>query len=149
MPHHIFIVEDHPLMRDMMAKYIADLPGLRVCGSVPTAEAALDHLPGTADFVLVDISLPGMNGIDLIGAIRTRWPDLVCLVCSGHDEASYVVRALDAGARGYVAKGSPSELVEGLDCVRRGEPYLSPSLRDRVEGVISIPEAHDANTRTD
>lgn len=135
MPHHVFIVEDHPLMRTMLTKYVAELPDLTVCGSVRTAEEALDHLPGSAHVVLVDLSLPGMSGIELIRRIKDRWPHLGCLVCSGHDEASYVERSLSAGADGYVAKGSPSELAAALQCLRRGDTYLSASLHGQVEAT--------------
>lgn len=133
MPHHVFIVEDHPLMRKMLSTYVDDLPALCVCGSVRTAEEALDYLPGQAEIVLVDISLPGMSGIELIEEIRTCWPHLLRLVCSGHDEVSYVQRSLDAGAHGYVAKGSPSELTDALACLQSGETYLSASLRKHVD----------------
>ena len=133
MPHHVFIVEDHTLMREIVETYVEEQPALSVCGTASTGEDALDLLPCGADLVLVDISLPGMSGIDLICTIRVRWPELPCLVCSGHDEAVYVERALAAGARGYVAKGNPAELTEGLQCILSGTDYLSPSLRERVE----------------
>lgn len=135
MPYSVFIVEDHPLMRDMMAAYVDELPDLHVCESVRTAEEALDRLPAAADLVLVDLSLPGMSGIELIREIQIRWPDLRCLVCSGHDEVSYVERSLRAGAHGYVAKGHPAELVDALQNLRRGKPYLSASLRELVEAT--------------
>jgi DNA-binding NarL/FixJ family response regulator len=142
MPHHVFIVEDHPLMREMMSAYVSDLPGVHVCGTARTAEEALDRLTAQADLVLVDVALPGMNGIDLVGEIGARRPGLPCLVCSGHDEASYVRRALRAGARGYVEKGNPAELAEAIRCLLGGEAYLSVSLRARVEAV---PDAEDAD----
>ena len=127
-------------MRNMMTEYVDSLPDLQVCGSVATAEEALAFLPGQAELVLVDISLPAMSGIDLIRTIKVRWPHLKCLVCSGHDEASYVERALDAGAEGYVAKGSPAELTNALQCLRDGESYLSTSLHKLVEN--SEPPHH-------
>lgn len=123
-------------MRQMMTAYVSDLPGLCVCGSVPTAEEALDALPGTAELVLVDIALPGMSGIDLVVEIQARWPGLPCLVYSGHHEASYVERALSAGARGYVAKGNPAELTDALRCLLRGDRYLGAALRERIEGPL-------------
>jgi len=135
MPHHVFIVEDHPLMRSMMVEFVDQLPDLVVCGNVRTAEQALDQLPGPTEVVLVDLLLPGMSGIELIREIKSRWPHLSCLVCSGHDEASYVDRSLSAGADGYVAKGSPSELAAALQCLRRGDTYLSASLRRQEEAT--------------
>ena len=145
MPHHVFIVEDHALMREIVEAYVTGQPALSVCGTASTGEEALGLLPCGADLVLVDISLPGMSGIDLIRTIRTRWPDLACLVCSGHDEAVYVERALAAGARGYVAKGNPAELADGLRCILSGIDYLSPSLRERVEARAA--EAVDGGSR--
>lgn len=127
-------------MRQMMQTFISDQPGFEVSGTVCTAEEALDALPDDADLVLVDISLPAMNGIDLIGQIQARWPELPCLVCSGHSEVTYVERALAAGARGYVAKGDPAELTEALQCMRRGEAYLSASLRERVAALAAPDE---------
>jgi DNA-binding NarL/FixJ family response regulator len=143
MPHHVFIVEDHALMRDMVATFLGSLPDLHVCGSARTAEDALRQLPDSADLVLIDIALPGMSGIDLVPELRARRPDVTCLVCSGHDEASYVQRALDAGVHGYVAKGHPAELAEAIQCVLRGERYLSASLRERVE---TAPEEEPEDT---
>lgn len=133
MPHHVFIVEDHSLMREMMSAYVSDLPDLSVCGTARTADEAIAQLTARADLALVDVALPGRSGIDLIGELQTLWPDLPCLVCSGHDEASYIKRALKAGARGYVAKGNPAELAEAIRCLLEGSVYLSASLRERVE----------------
>lgn len=126
----IYIVEDSPIVREMLSEFISDLPGIEVCGSAATAEEALREIPGAgADLLLVDMALPRMNGADFIGAVRERWPDLPCLVLSGHGEAAYVERALAAGAQGYVLKGNPYELPEALCRVLRGEMYLSESVR--------------------
>lgn len=133
MPYHAFIVEDHPLMRGMLADFVAALPDLHVSGTARSAEEALTLLPGSAELVLVDIALPGISGIELIQEVRARWPHLVCLACSGHDELSYVQRALAAGARGYVAKGDPVELSDAIERVLRGHSYVSAALRERVE----------------
>lgn len=133
MPHHVLIVEDHAVMSQILVAYLSNQSDFDICGTASTGEDALTQLPGDADIVLVDLSLPEMSGIDLIREVRTRWPALPCLVCSGHDEALYVGRALAAGVRGYVAKGNPAELSEGIRCVLGDDEFLSASLRERVE----------------
>ena len=130
MPLKIFIVEDHPIMRETLAAFVGDQPGYEVLAAAPTAEEALERLEEVeVDLVLVDVSLPGMSGIDLVGEIGARWPALMCLMISGHGEAAYVERALAAGARGYVLKGNPYELPGAIRDVTRGETYLSASLK--------------------
>lgn len=127
--HRIFLVEDHPLMREVMRDYLGALAGFEVCGEAVTGEEALERLgDADADLVLVDTSLPKMSGIDLVAAVTERWRELPCLMLSGHGQETYVARALDAGARGYVLKGDPSELPKAILRVLEGGRYLSPSL---------------------
>ncbi|HUG62373.1 MAG TPA: response regulator transcription factor, partial [Methylomirabilota bacterium] len=89
----------------------------------------LDIPAAKPDLLLVDLSLPRMNGADLIQLAQERWPDLPSLVLSGHGEAAYVTRARAAGARGYVLKGNPYELPDAIHSVLRGKEYLSVALR--------------------
>lgn len=129
----IFIVEDHPLMRSMLKEFIEALPDLEVCGATRTGEEALEHLAiASADLVLIDVSLPKMSGIELVGEVKQRWPHLPCLMLTGHQEITYVERAVAAGASGYVIKGEPLDLYEALDHVREGKAYLSHSVRAKV-----------------
>ena len=111
---------------------------------VQTAEEALDLLERAAaqqasgqesfpDLMLVDVSLPTMNGITLVAIVHKKYPDLPCLMLSGHDKLTYVRRALSAGARGYVTKDTPLLIVEGISRVLAGEIYLSENLREREE----------------
>ena len=95
-----------------------------------TAQEALAQIPTLAvDLIVVDLSLPDMDGIQLVGELRARQPDLRCLMLSGHQERNYVERALAAGACGYIAKGNPLELIEAIRRVLKGESYLSKTLR--------------------
>lgn len=80
-----------------------------------------------SDLVLVDISLPQMNGAELIAIIRDRWPHLPCLVLSGHGETTYIERARNAGARGYLLKGTPYELPEAVRRILAGAEYFAKS----------------------
>ena len=130
MPHRIFIVEDHPMMRRMLHDYIQAEPDLEVCGTAATGAEALVALADlAADLVVVDMSMPKMSGVDLVETLLARQPDLSCLMYSGHSELSYVERARAAGARGYVLKGGPDELPQAIRRVLAGEEYLSESLR--------------------
>jgi DNA-binding NarL/FixJ family response regulator len=132
----VFIVEDHPIMREALGDLIKSEPGFAVCGSAATGEEALQHLAGVAaDLVLIDLALTGMNGIELVRVLRERQPDLRCLVLSGLREATYVRQALGAGARGYVLKGKPEELLEAIQEVSAGGIYLSAALQGKLSGI--------------
>lgn len=133
MAHRIYIIEDHAIMRDMIREFLESENDLQVCGSAATAEAAfadLEHLD--ADLILVDTSLPHMSGIELVSALWQRSPGVRCLMYSGHREPSYVEQALEAGASGYVLKGSPSELPRAIRQVMGGERYVSEILADEA-----------------
>jgi len=130
MPANIYLIEDHPLMQRMTCEFINRMADLHVCGTAATAQAALDQLLTlTVDLVIVDVSLPDMDGIHLVSAIHSKQPTLRCLMLSGHQEQSYVERALAVGARGYIAKGNPLELIDAIRRVLKGEIYLSEALR--------------------
>jgi DNA-binding NarL/FixJ family response regulator len=135
---NIYIIEDHPLMQRMICEFLNRIPDLHVCGSASTAQEALNQLPMAAvDLALIDVSLPDMDGIHLVSELRAQQPTLRCLMLSGHQEQSYVQRALAVGACGYVAKGNPLELVNAIRHVLKGERYVSESLRAiPLEAVI-------------
>lgn len=129
MDTNVYIVEDHPLMQRMTQELISRMTNLQVCGVAATAQEALAQLPAAeVALVLVDVSLPDMSGIDLVRQLRTQHPELRCLMLSGHQEQSYVKRALAAGACGYIAKGNPFELRDAIAQVLQGEIYLTKAL---------------------
>lgn len=130
----ILLVDDHPLMRQGLALALAEEPDFEVVGQAADAEEALSAFDRLApDLVIVDISLPGMSGLELtkhLAAIRERLP---ILVVSRHDEALYAERAIRAGARGYVMKLEAGDLiVEAIRHVLRGGIYLSEEMKDRM-----------------
>lgn len=130
---NVYIVEDNDIVRDMLSEFVSLVCNLEVCGSANSAEQALEELHTSgAELVLVDVSLPTMSGIELVHELSSRLPDLACLVVSGHQETTYVHRAFAAGARGYVVKGNPDDLKEGLEAVLDGGVYISPSTRRRM-----------------
>jgi DNA-binding NarL/FixJ family response regulator len=132
----IFIIEDHLIMRETLSYLIKREPGLEVCGTAETGEAALQQLAAVeADLVLLDLKLPGMSGFDLMQALHVRQPDLPCLILSGYSEGYYVRRAFSVGARGYVLKGKPEEILEAIQVVGSGGTYLSAALQAKLSGA--------------
>jgi DNA-binding NarL/FixJ family response regulator len=130
MSSNVYIVEDNDRMRALLHDWIDELPGLSVCGSAATAETALEELPELdADLAVIDMSLPAMGGIELVAALREKRPRMRCLILSGHNEKSYVERALAAGAQGYLLKGEPGEIENAIAQVLSGGRYLSASLK--------------------
>jgi DNA-binding NarL/FixJ family response regulator len=131
MPLRVSLVEDHPVLRDVLQEYIAQLPGVELCVVSANAEDALDEFDGsTPDLMLIDLSLPRMNGIDLIRELHLRQPDLRCAILTGHRSPAYVRQAMEVGAHGYLLKGDPMEIERGLQAILAGKRYVSPDLWD-------------------
>jgi DNA-binding NarL/FixJ family response regulator len=126
----ILIIDDHPIFRTGIAQLINHQGEFFVCGEAETAPEALEAIVRLKpDLVILDITLKGINGIELMKTIRSSAPQLPVLVLSMHEESLYAERALRAGARGYVTKQEASNQV--LDAIRRvltGELYVSPVL---------------------
>ena len=121
MKRTVFIVEDHDVVRESYVMFITMQAGLDVCGAVRTAEEALDRLPDAdPDLLLVDVSLPGMSGIELLEALQASEVQLPALVLTGHDNDVYRRRALQAGAEGFVMKqDGPDMLMKAIRRVLR------------------------------
>jgi len=129
----VYIVEDNDRMRTLLREWIDELPGLDVCGAAASAEDALPEMADAQpDLAVIDMSLPGMGGIELVATLRDRQPRMRCLILSGHNERTYVARALAAGAQGYLLKGEPGEIENAIARVLSGERYLSASLKGAV-----------------
>jgi DNA-binding NarL/FixJ family response regulator len=115
--YQIFVVEDHPSMRAAYAILINAQPDLKLCGEASTAEDALESIPNMRpDLVLVDISLPGMSGLDLLKQLNVRFPDVPALIVSGHDRDLYTNSSL-TNAKGYIMKHEGPEVL--LSAIRR------------------------------
>src|SRR5213595_2574003 len=130
----IVIVDDHPLFRKGLEQLIHSDGGFMVCGEAGDASEAMDVIRKLSpDLAIVDLSLPGANGIELIKNIRAEFPKLPILVLSMHDESLYAVRALRAGAAGYVMKHEAmANVVRAIHEVLSGRPYLSPAMAAQV-----------------
>lgn len=126
---HVYLVEDHALLRSVLCEYLSRMPGVARCTSAPDAESALPALrDDPPDFVLIDLSLPGMNGIELIRELRRHHRALPLAILSGHRSLSYAHDAFAAGADGYLLKGDMDELERGMHAIRGGKRYMSAGL---------------------
>lgn len=122
----IFIVEDHPTYREILLDSLKDLAGAEVCGESATAEDALATVPGLqTDLVIVDVSLPKMNGFDFAVEIRKRCPGLACLMLSGFADGGLVEQARSLGLAGYVVKGDLEELRKAVSAILAGKSYFA------------------------
>jgi DNA-binding NarL/FixJ family response regulator len=132
--HRILIVDDHPMMREGLRTLISRERDLTVCGEAETARQALDAVASLKpDLVLVDITLPGRNGIELIKDICALQHALSILVISMHDESLYAERVLRAGARGYIMKQeSGPTMMQAIRQVLAGRIYLSEKMSARI-----------------
>jgi DNA-binding NarL/FixJ family response regulator len=130
----IVIVDDHPLFRKGLQELIHSDGAFAVCGEAGNAGEAMDVIRKlNPDLAIVDLSLPGANGIELIKNIRAEFPKLPVLVLSMHDESLYALRALRAGADGYVMKHEAmANVIQAIREVFNGRPYLSPAMAAQV-----------------
>jgi DNA-binding NarL/FixJ family response regulator len=125
----IFIVDDHPIMRQVLHTLLKREANLLVCGEAGTAQVALEQIPiAEPDIVLIDVSLPGMNGIELTYELQKLYPNLPLAILSGHNTFSHVAQAFKAGARGYILKDSANDLPVAIPKILRGERYVSPEI---------------------
>ena len=130
----ILLVDDHPAFRHGLAALIAEHRDLTVCGQAENAATALELMRRLhPDLVMLDISMAGTNGIELIKLMMAEEPKLLILVVSMHDESLYALRALRAGAKGYVMKVEALDhVVTALRKVLAGEVYVSPRFSERL-----------------
>jgi DNA-binding NarL/FixJ family response regulator len=139
----IFLVDDHPVLRDGLRRLLEAEPDLMVCGEAETARKTYETVQAaTPDLAIVDISLTGPSGIELVKGLKSRFPKLRMLMLSMHDEVLYAERALRAGARGYVMKQAPTEqLLAAVRRVLKDEIYLSDTLSSRLLGAFVSQKA--------
>lgn len=133
-PRRVLIVDDHPVLRKGLARLIDSKNEFEVCGEAGNAGEALELIRTLQpDLAVVDIGLPGTNGIELTKTIRKEFPKLAVLVLSVHEEQLYALRALRAGAMGYIVKQDAIEnITAALHEVSEGRHYLSAVLGEFV-----------------
>jgi len=147
MSTRILIVDDHGVLRAGLRALLGDEPGLEVVGEAATCEEGLDAaLELRPDVVLMDVSIPGMGGLDLTRQLRERAPGIRIVILTFHEDAAILREALAAGASGYVVKrAAESELLAAIQAAARGEIYVHPSM---TRGLLEMtrrasPRLHD------
>jgi DNA-binding NarL/FixJ family response regulator len=146
----ILIVDDHPLVRAGLAQLIGDCPDLEVCAEAADMAEALKQIDSTnPDLAIIDLSLAGGSGLDLIEHIKSRNRNILMLVASMHDEMLYAERVLAAGARGYINKQEAQEsIIRAIRQVLGGKVYLSEAMTERMlSGMVDAgPEKRDIDS---
>jgi len=134
----IFIADDHPIVRQGLRRIVEADPGMVISGEADGAAALLAGLETKAtDLVLLDVSMPGGLFLETLRELRNRQPSIRVLALSVHPEDEWAVRALRAGASGYLTKDhSPDQLLDAIRRVYRGGKYVSPSLAERLASQL-------------
>lgn len=142
----VLIVDDHPIVRQGITLLINREEDFEVCCEAGDAEQALQSLRECnsrkpMDIAIIDMSLPGISGIELIKTIHADYPEMPVLVMSMHDESLYAERALRAGARGYIMKQEATEkIMTAIRQIMRGEIYVSDKMRSIIlQRIIDSP----------
>lgn len=135
----VLITDDHAIVRHGLKKILSDTDDMSVTGEADTGAQAIKSIREIpCDVVLLDISLPDRNGIEVLKQIKKERPKLPVLMLSMHTEREFAVRALKAGASGYLTKQSaPMQLVAAIRHVFSGKKYITPSLAEEVADMLS------------
>jgi DNA-binding NarL/FixJ family response regulator len=141
----IMLVDDHAIVREGVRHVLTATPGLEVVAEAGDGDTALvlaqECVP---DVVVLDLSLPGLSGLEVTRQLRVLLPAVRILILSVHDHAEYVVGAVRAGAQGYLRKdSSPTELREALRAVASGESYFSPPVARQLSAAVRGEAAGD------
>jgi DNA-binding NarL/FixJ family response regulator len=146
--HRILLVDDHAIVREGFTEIINASSNLEVCGEADSAAHAVEAVARLKpDAVMVDLSLHGGSGLDLIKNLKALHPELPMLVLSMHDEGIYAERALRAGALGYVMKREDSAtVVEAIQAVLQGHVFLSPTMRGRMLKKVVGGKTHSGQS---
>lgn len=134
----VFLVDDHPLIRDGIGAALSAHPTIDVVGEAGTVAAALATLPSTRpDVALLDVQLPDGRGVELCARLRAEHPDVACLILTSFDDKDTLFESIQAGAAGYLLKNVRSErLIEAIERVARGESVIDQTLtRDLFDNV--------------
>ncbi len=134
----VAIADDHPIVREGLRRIASEGAGIVVTGEAPTAAELFRLLAAVAvDVVLLDVSMPGSNLLETLDELREKHPSTRVLVLSVHPEDQWAIRALRAGAAGYLTKDhSPEQLVEAIRRVARGGKYVSAALAEKLAGLM-------------
>ena len=136
----VVLVEDHPMFREQLMQLINKEPGMTVCGQADNIQDAFRLIEANhPDIAIVDLTLKGPSGLELLKDLKAKEIDVPVLVLSMHDEALYAERVLKAGARGYITKNEVSkEVMTAIYAVLRGEIYLPARIASRILESVAV-----------
>ena len=137
---NILIADDHSVVREGLKQIISGNADMTVLAEAGNGNEAIEKIRGNAfSVVILDISMPGKNGLDTMKEIKVMHPDLPVLILSMYPEEQYALRFFRAGASGYLTKKSaPEELVSAIRTVSKGKKYVSPVLAEKLIGELDI-----------
>lgn len=137
----VFVVDDHPVVREGLVAMLEDDPDFQVAGVAGSAEDALAALAASqAQVILLDLELPGMNGVEAIPRLLAASPDVAIIVLTAYDTDERVLGAIKAGARGYLLKGAPvDEIGRAVRAVHAGGSYLASLVAAKVLRQVRSP----------
>lgn len=143
----LLLVDDHPIVLDGIKSHLCAQPEFEVVGDASNGQDALRKAKLTLpDVILMDISMPHMNGLEAIGHLRKQVPNAKVLILTMHESKEYIAQVVRSGARGYLLKDSaPAELVGAIKAVHNGEVYFSPSVSKVLVQEISDGTHRAAN----
>lgn len=145
----VFLVDDHPIIRTGLKRILSPESDIQVVGEAGSLEETRDLLRSQAvDVIILDLSMPGISGFEALQEIRTSQPESKILILSIHPEDQYALRALKAGASGYLSKEcAPEQLVDAIRTLVHGDVYLGNQVREKWSshlGKGEPKEAHEA-----
>lgn len=137
----IGIVDDHTVFRAGLRAYLSTEADFELVGEATNGTDAVELVRGRAvDVLLMDLNMPGQNGLDVIGKIRTRSPNTSILILTGNSESQYAVKLILNGAKGFLTKdGDPSEIAMAIRTVAQGKRFITPTVAELMAGALQQP----------
>lgn len=145
----ILITDDHPVVREGLAGMLAGQPDFEVVGMAADGDTAITlHYSLSPDVTLMDLRMPGLDGVDAIEAIKAQRPSAQILVLTTYDSDADIVRAIEAGATGYLLKDTPrEELFRAIRAAAKGDSVLAPTVAARLMTRMRAPAEENLSTR--